>query len=230
LRTAQLNLSYTKITAPIAGRIGQSSFSVGNLVGPTSNALARIVQVDPIRVVFSVSDQTLLQIRESAGDVSREELYTRFVPTLRLSNGSAYGKSGQVDFIGNEVDPQTGTIPVWARFDNPNGVLVPGQYATVVIRRAQPRRRPIVPLGAVQQDRDGQFVLLLDDKNQVQSRRVKTGAQIGQDWAVNEGLQGGERLIIEGIQNARPGLTVQPVQASSANSAQPPGGQPATQR
>lgn len=213
VRQADLNLSYTTIRAPIAGRIGTAAFAVGSFVGPSSGALARVVQVDPIRVVFSVSDRTILDFRGGAGDASKEELARRFVPTLRLSNGREYPDNGEIEFAGNEIDPATGTLPVRARFPNPDALLVPGQFVTVVVRPSDPRLRPVVPIGAVQLDREGRFVLILEDSDKVAVRRIRTGTQIGQNWTVEEGLQGGETLIVQGFQNARPGGAVRVVPA-----------------
>jgi membrane fusion protein (multidrug efflux system) len=198
VRQAELNLSYTTIRAPFSGRIGRAAFAVGSLVGPASEPLARIVQVDPIRVVFSVSDQSILEFRFAAPAGGSTEA---FVPVLKLSSGHAYPHGGEIDFLGNEFDPRTGTVPVRARFPNPDGILVPGQFVTVTVRPAAAQRRPL---------------LLVDEAGKVVLRRIRVGAQIGQNWVVEEGLEGGERLIIQGFQNARPGATVQVVQAQDA--------------
>jgi membrane fusion protein (multidrug efflux system) len=215
VRQAELNLGYTTIKSPLTGRIGRAAFSIGSLVGPTSDPLARVVQMDPIRVVFSVSDKAILQLRQDAAGLSDKELSKRFVPTLRLSTGEAYPASGSIEFVGNEVDPQTGTIPVWARFPNPDSLLVPGQFVTVVVRRAEPESRPLVPAQAVQQDRDGRYVLTVGPDNKVAIQRIRVSRQVGQDWVVEDGLKGGEQLIVQGMQNARPGETVQAVPAQS---------------
>lgn len=211
VRQAELNLSYTHIRSPMAGRIGVAAFAVGSFVGPSSGTLARVVQVDPIRVVFSVSDRVILDMREAAGAGTNEELATRYAPTLRLSNGSAFPQPGRIAFAGNELDPRTGTLPVRAQFPNAEGLLVPGQFVTVVIRATEPRRRPVVPVGAVQLDREGRFVLLVDKDGAVALRRIRTGSQIGQNWTVDDGLSGGESLIVQGGQNVRPGMKVQTV-------------------
>jgi membrane fusion protein (multidrug efflux system) len=216
VRQADLNLGYTRIKAPIAGRIGTAAFAVGSFVGPTSGTLARVVQVDPIRVVFSVSDQVILDLREGAGNVGKEEVSRTYVPMLRLSNGRDYPGKGEIEFAGNEFDPRTGTLPIRARFANPDAVLVPGQFVTVAIRSTTPQRRPVVPLGAVQLDREGRFVLVLDGDNKVAVRRIRTGTQIGQNWTVEEGLEGGENLIVQGFQNARPGAAVRVVPVQGA--------------
>nr|WP_244644497.1 efflux RND transporter periplasmic adaptor subunit [Azorhizobium oxalatiphilum] len=219
VRQAELNLSYTRIQSPIAGRIGTAAFAVGSLVGPSSGPLARVVQVDPIRVVFSVSDRAILDLRGATGGASKEDLAARFTPTLRLSNGTPFAASGKIAFAGNELDPRTGTLPVRAIFPNPDGVLVPGQFVTVLIRTTEPRRLPVVPLGAVQLDRDGRFVLLADASDTAVVKRIRTGRQIGQTYAVEEGLSGGERLIVEGLQHVRPGAKVRVMPASGTGAA-----------
>lgn len=214
VRKAELNVGYTAIKTPITGRIGAAAFSVGSLVGPSSGALARVVQIDPIRVVFSVNDRTILDLRESVTDFDERKVAGSFVPTLRLSNGRDYPIKGTIEFIGNEIDQATGTLPIRARFPNPDGVLVPGQFVTITVRPANPQTRPVVPVGAVQLDRQGRFVLLLDESGKVAERRIKTGAQLGQNWIVEDGLKGGEKVILQGFQNARPGAAVRVVPAA----------------
>jgi membrane fusion protein (multidrug efflux system) len=224
LQTAQLNLSYTQVSSPIDGRIGVSTYTEGNLVGPTSNPLARVVQINPIRVVFSISDRDLLSVRQEAGNAPREEIYRRFVPTLRLPTGTQYPQSGTVEFINNEIDPATGTIPVRASFPNPQDLLLPGDYVTVMIRPAKAKPRLIVPLAAVQQDRNGKFVLVVGPDNRTTERRIEANTQLDQSWVVDGGLQEGETLVVEGAQNVRPGMVVNPVAAAPANQALPASG------
>jgi membrane fusion protein (multidrug efflux system) len=222
MKLAELNLGYASIKAPIAGRIGRANFSIGSLIGPSSTALARVVQIDPIRVVFSVSDRAILQLRTGAIDASTEELSKRFIPRLRLTSGDEYPEPGMIEFVGNEFDPRTGTLPVWAQFPNPRSILVPGQFLTVVVRTAAAPQRPMVPVNAVEQDRDGRFVLLVDDADKVAVRRIQVGTQIGQTWAVDDGLKGGERLIVDGMTNARPGTLVRTVPSDAWTGAATP--------
>lgn len=225
VRQAELNLSYTVLKAPFSGRIGRAAFSVGSLVTPSSGSLARIVQMDPIRVVFSVSDRTFVELRTKSDGLSNEEMAKQFVPTLRLSSGKDYPPAGLIEFVGNEIDSQTGTIPVRARFPNPDALLIPGQFVTVIVRPAEPQRRPVVPVGAVQLDRDGRFVLVLDKDNKVVVKRISVGAQLGQNWVVEKGLEGGENLIVQGFQNARPGAVVRVVRSESGAPVQTSGEQ-----
>ncbi|WP_208250494.1 efflux RND transporter periplasmic adaptor subunit [Rhizobium sp. T1470] len=214
---AELNLSYARISSPIEGRIGAAQLSDGSFVSGSSMTLARVVEMDPIRVVFSVTDRSILELRAAAGGISKDELAGKFVPTLRLSNGQEYKGPGKIEFFGNEIDEATGTLSIRTLFPNPDFLLVPGQFVTVIVSEAEKKMRPIVPLGAVQQDREGKFVLLVNENNEVALRRIKVSEQVGGNWAVDDGLKGGESLIVEGIQNVAEGLAVTVTQASPAN-------------
>ncbi|WP_373414236.1 efflux RND transporter periplasmic adaptor subunit [Ensifer aridi] len=204
---AELNLAYTNVKSPLRGRIGRAAFAVGSLVGPSSAPLARVVQTDPIRVVFSVSDRSILDLRAAAG-ASKDELAKGFVPRLRLSNGEPYTERGEIEFFENEVDVQTGTLAIRALFANPRSILMSGQFVTVVVRRAEPELRPVAPVGSVGQDRDGRFVLLVDEQNRASLQRIRVSRQVGDNWVVEEGLKGGEKLIVQGIQRVSPGALV----------------------
>ncbi|MBB3659221.1 membrane fusion protein (multidrug efflux system) [Rhizobium sp. BK650] len=215
---AELNLSYAHIVSPIDGRIGAAELSVGSFVSGSSMALARVVEMDPIRVVFSVSDRSILELRANRGNIGKEELAGSYKPSLRLSNGQPYTEPGTIEFFGNEIDPATGTLAVLALFPNPDALLIPGQFVTVVISEREKTLRPVVPLGAVQQDRDGKYVLLVNAQNAVELRRIKTGEQIEGSWVVEDGLKGGEKLIVDGLQNVSEGLVVEPTEALPTDS------------
>lgn len=214
---AELNLSYARISSPIAGRIGAAQLSDGSFVSGSSMTLARVVEMEPIRVVFSVTDRSILELRAAAGGISKDELAGRFVPTLRLSNGQEYKQPGKIEFFGNEIDEATGTLSIRTLFPNPDFLLIPGQFVTVIVSETEKKMRPIVPLGAVQQDREGKFVLLVNEKNEVALRRIKVSEQVGGTFAVDDGLKGGESLIVEGIQNVAEGLAVTVTQVSPAD-------------
>jgi membrane fusion protein (multidrug efflux system) len=177
-----------------------------------------VVELDPIRVVFSVADRDVVSLRQSTGQ-EQAKVKQLFVPRLRLSNGSAYGQPGSIEFVDNRVDPNTGTLAVWARFDNPQALLLPGQFVNVTVRAAEPDRRPVVPVTAVQQDKQGKFVLVVGPDDVTQERRIAATRQSGQDWIVDSGLQPGELVIVQGLQKARAGA---PVQATRAPPEQPP--------
>ena len=208
LKRSRLDLGYTTVKAPITGRIGRTAFTRGNLVNPASGPLARIVQIDPIRVVYSVSENDLVAIKMALKDAARGKKHPMLAPRIKLPEGQVLKTAGQIDFVDNTVDPGTGTIAVWALFDNPNGTLLPGQYVTVLVARSQAKLMTVVPQSAILEDHDGRYVLVVNDQNQVAMRRVKTGPVIGINWAIKSGLAVNERVIVEGVQKARPGQIV----------------------
>jgi len=210
LHSAELNLSYTEIQAPIAGRIGRPLITRGNLVGPQSGTLARIVQTDPVRVVFSLSEGEVVAWRRARIAGTRGADASRYVYTLRLPDGSDFASPGALDFIESEVDPATGTIPVRAVFSNPEGLLVPGQNVTLRVAEDDPPTVPVVRQSAVQQDRQGRYVYVLEADDTVTRRPIVFGARVADGWVVQSGLQGGETVVVQGLQRLRPGLPVRP--------------------
>jgi membrane fusion protein (multidrug efflux system) len=217
LATAAINLSYTKIVSPTDGRIGKALFSVGSLLTPASAALATVEQMEPIRVVFAVPDRDVVSAEQQAG-TTPEKIAAQLSLDLRLSNGTKYGHSGRIELINNQVDQTTGTVTVWGRFDNPEQLLLPGAFVTVDLHTAQPEHRPMVPVAAVQQDKQGAFVLVVGPDNGVKEQRVTLGRQVGQYFVVADGLSGGEHVIVEGIQKVQPGQTVNPLPRSATAS------------
>jgi membrane fusion protein (multidrug efflux system) len=208
LTSSQLDLSYTTIKAPISGRLGRTVFTKGNLVNQASGPLARIVQLDPIRVVYSISQNDLTAIQMALKDSSQQDQYPILIPRIKLQSGEIYEPPGQVDFVNNQVDTGTGTIAVWAVFDNHEGLLLPGQYVTVLVSHSQAEMLPVVPQAAIQEDSEGRYVLVVDGDNRVLERRVKTGPVIGSMWAVESGLAAKENVIVQGVQKVRPGMVV----------------------
>jgi RND family efflux transporter MFP subunit len=208
LKRSQLDLGYTMVKAPITGRIGRTAFTRGNLVNPASGPLARIVQIDPIRVAYSISENDLVAIKMALKDAAGEKKHPILAPRIKLPGGQILKISGQIDFVDNTVDPDTGTIAVWTLFDNPDGALLPGQYVTVLVARSQPEVMTVVPQSAVLEDHDGRYVLVVDDQNQVAVRRVETGPVVGINWAIKSGLSVNESVIIEGVQKVQPGQFV----------------------
>lgn len=214
LERSELDLGYTTLKAPISGRIGRTAFTRGNLVGPTSGPLARIVQLNPIRVVYSISENDLSAVHSALKDADQRRKNALLVPRIRLADGEVYNGAGKIDFVNNEVDPSTGTIAVRAVFDNPDGLLLPGQYATVLVSRSKPKVLPVVPQSAVQEDREGPYVLVVDDQSRVIQRRIKTGPFVGSHWAIESGLAKGEMIIVQGVQKVHPGQTVKTTMAT----------------
>ena len=212
LAQAKLNLSYCTITAPIAGRIGTVSLTKGNLVTPTTPALGTINQLDPIRVVFSVSYRVLVAAEQKTG-ATQGQLAAGVTVDLKLPDSSTYKPSGKIAFLNNQVNSQTGTVSVYADFPNPDRVLLPGGFVTVELHRSKPEERPLAAVEAVQTDRSGSYVLVVGPNDDVQERPITLGPQIDQDFIVEKGLVGGERVIVAGVQKVKPGETVRPVPA-----------------
>ena len=206
LQIAQLNLSYTEISAPIAGRIGLTSYTVGNLVGPDSNVLATIVSEDPIYVTFPVSTRVILDVRKHAVQAGKA---AEFVVRAQLPDGTTYDHPGKVNFLDIEADQTTDTIIVRAEFANPEGLLVDGEFVNVRVERDKPEQRLVVPQPALQLDQAGSYVLLVNNQDEVEQRRVQTGQSYEGNLVVQSGLQAGDRVIVEGIQKVRPGMKVQ---------------------
>ncbi len=217
LAQAALNLSYCTITSPIAGRIGAVTLTKGNLVTPSTSALATINQLDPIRIVFSVSASVLVAVEQRTG-ATPAQTAASLVVHLTLPDGSQYAYPGKIAFLGNEVDVTTGTVSVYADFPNPTGLLLPGAFVNVETQQAKPEERPLVPVAAVQTDQNGRYVLLVGSDDRVQQQSVTLGQQVAQNFIVTKGLAGGERVIVEGVQKVKPGETVHPVEAAPPES------------
>lgn len=221
VRQAELNLAYTRITAPIAGRINESRVDPGNLVGhgePT--LLSTIVRWDPIHVKFAVGERDVLRLRREAaerGGAARADpaIY------LRLVDGTDYPLAGRIDYVDNRVDPDTGTIGVRAVFDNPDELLVPGIFARVRIP-LPPRAALLVPEVALQRDLAGYFLLLVNAEGVVERRNVTVAELIGAARVITAGLEDDAFVIINGLQRARPGLKVTPQKTTF----RPPSGGP----
>jgi len=209
LELAQIDLDYTTIEAPMDGRLGKSFYKKGDLVSPASRPLAEIVSVDPIRVLFSVSEKQIDIIQQAFIDAKSEKDKGGLKVHLEFPNKTEYAQTGRIAFIDNKMDPATGTIAVWARFDNPRGRLVPGEYVNVFVRSTKPDMKPAVLQRAVQTDREGDFVYVVDNANTVNKRRIQTGPALEDRFIVKSGLDKGERVIIQGLQKVRPDIKVQ---------------------
>jgi membrane fusion protein, multidrug efflux system len=208
LRDAQLQLSYTQIKSPIAGRIGRAAFSPGNLVSPDSGVLATVVSENPIRVLFPVTQRELLEARRSGGTGG-----DNIVARLRLADGSIYKETGKIDFLDVTVDSKTDTQLARATFPNPDGMLTDGQTVRVIIEGEKVPEVVAVPQAAIAQDQTGPYVFVVTDKNVAEQRRVRTGTAREGLIAVADGLKAGERVIVQGQQRVRPGMTVNPTLA-----------------
>lgn len=213
LRDAEIQLSYTEIKSPIDGRIGRAAVSPGNLVGPDSGVLATVVRENPIRVLFSITQRELLDARRDT--TSGDALVVR----LRLADGSLYKEKGKLDFIDVTADAKTDGQMVRAVFDNKEGLLTDGQTVRVIVEGEKVPTVVAVPQAAIAQDQSGSYLFVVNDKNVAEQRRVKTGVARDGLVAITEGLKAGEKVIIQGQQRVRPGITVTPTQAPPAASA-----------
>jgi membrane fusion protein (multidrug efflux system) len=209
LQEAEINLGYTEIRSPIAGRIGRAAYSVGNFVGPEAGALALIVSQDPIYVTFPVSQRQLLDAR--AQQMSGEAAVKELVVHARLPDGTIYPHPGRLSFLGVQVDRGTDTVAVRADFPNPERVLVDGQFVGVTVQRQQPQLAITVPQTAIQIDQAGPYVLIVDGDKKVAVRRIGLGSGGREgDAVIEKGLAEGETVLVEGIQKVRPGQVVNP--------------------
>lgn len=218
LAQAQLNLGYCTIAAPIAGRIGAVTLTKGNLVTPSTPALATINQLDPIRVVFSIAYRVMVDVEQKTR-ATQGQIASRLTVDLKLPDGSEYKPAGKIAFLNNAVNTQTGTVSVYADFANSDRLLLPGAFVTVEVHRAKPLEQPLVPAEALQTDQSGSYALIVGPDDKVVQRPVTLGPQIAQNFIVTKGLSGGERVIVAGMQKVKPGEKVNPVPAPTAPAA-----------
>ncbi len=210
LEQARIELGYVEIMAPFTGEIGRELFSRGALVGPTSGPLARLVNTDPVRIVFSISDRILLDVRREIAEGNAPDLAFR----LDLANGDRYNAPARIEFIANEADPVTATVPVRLIVENPDRLLIPGQFVDVVVGPADPPVLPVVAQTAVLQDRDGRYVYVLGENDTVAQRRIEVDSLVQGGWAVTGGLEAGEVVVVQGLQRLSDGVTVTPSAAA----------------
>lgn len=204
LDTANINLSYTDIVSPISGKISRTNLTSGNVVGPDSGVLTLIVSQDPMYVTFPVSQRDLLQSQIAGHQVDANGLKVK----IRFADGSMYDQSGTINFIDVSVDRSTDTVLARASVPNPAGVLIDGQLINVVLEASQPETKVMIPQAALIADQEGIYVFIVENGKAV-VRRVKPGGEVGANVVIEQGLQGGEQIIVEGLQSVRPGLAVQ---------------------
>jgi len=216
LAAAKLNLSYTHIYAPFSGRIDRNLVDVGNLVGSgQATPLATIVRHDPMYVYFTASERELLryfEIRRKRKTVAGEGEPTPAY--LGLATEDGFPHVGQVDYSSNRVDPDTGTIELRGVFPNADRVLIPGLFARIRLPLTR-EKALLVPDAAISFDQGGQYLLVVNDKNTVEYRRVKRGALIEGMRVIAEGIETEDWVVTIGVERARPGLTVKPKQVET---------------
>ena len=208
--SADVNLGFTKIVAPITGRIGRSAVSAGDLVGPNTGNLTTLVSIDPIEALFQISEATYVSAlgRRVETNLNVEQLRDIEV-TLELTNGLIYPEVGKIDYFANRIDQSTGTLEARARIPNPHSLLVPGQYVRVILQDTNFLEALFLPQAAVQADQQGSFVLVVDTDSMVARRNVELGRRLDDKVLVKRGVEEGDRVIVRGLQQVRPGLPVQ---------------------
>jgi membrane fusion protein (multidrug efflux system) len=205
LQTASLNLQYGSITAPISGLIGDTQVPVGGLVQPgAGQPLTTIVPLDPIWVRFKVSEAQYLTLKNAPPQKAP-------VLHLTLADNTVFPHAGSIANALNQVDSRTGTLEMQAQFPNPQHKLLPGQFGRVRYVSGRRTGAILVPQRAVQQNQSIQMVYVVGRDNKVQARPVRTGPRVGESWIIDNGIQAGDRVIVEGLLTVRPGAAVNPV-------------------
>ncbi len=225
VETARINLDYTRVAAPISGRIGRSSVTPGALVtAGQSAALATVQQLDTIYVDVTQSSAELLRLkRDLASGQLKAAGANQASVKLMLEDGSVYPEAGKLQFSDVTVDQSTGSITLRAVFPNPKGDLLPGMYVRAVLEEGGEDRAILVPQQGVTRDTKGNpTALVVGAENKVELRVLKTRRTVGDKWLVSEGLKAGDKLIVDGLQKIGPGMPVNPVPALSADKAAAP--------
>jgi len=219
LRTAELNLSYTKVTAPISGITSLEQVSEGSLIGTdaTSSLLTSITQINPVYVNFSFTDSEAAEIRklrEARGATGQDADRLRI--KILFGDGQAYDQEGVIDFTSSSLDTETGTIGARAVVDNPDQRLIPGQFVRASILGITIDDAILVPKAALMQSPQGQFVYVVNKENVAEVRPITISRELPDEWIVSKGLEPGDRIITEGVIKAAPGKAVQPVEPKAA--------------
>ncbi len=207
LTEARLNLSYTKVEAPVSGVASRSLRSEGSLVGGPETLLTTVMQVDPIWVNFGIPDNEQAQLARDV-QAGRVNIPKNFEVDLRLADGSIYGATGKLNFSDVRVSPTTGTREARAELPNPQRVLRPGEFVRVILRGATRPNALTVPQRAVLEGPQGKFVYVVNEKNQAEPRPIEVGDWAGDSWVINNGIKPGDRVIVEGLMRLGPGAPV----------------------
>jgi RND family efflux transporter MFP subunit len=203
---AKLDLDYTRVVAPVAGRVSRAEITVGNYVTSGQDVLTSIVSVDPIYVVFEGDERSYLRL---TGDGSARSV------SIGLAGSEGFPYSGTLNFIDNAIDPRNGTLRTRAVLPNPDGRFVPGLFARVRVGSGAPHSAVLVPDTAIGTDQDRRFVLVVGSDNKVEHRPVSLGGVANGQRIILTGLSAGERVVISGLHRARPGSVVTPQEAAS---------------
>lgn len=219
VREAELNLSYTTVTAPVSGISGRFNFSEGALVEPNTSLLTTIVQLSPIWVRFSFSDNELAELGGRLNERNVKEV------TLVLPDGTVYKEKGKLNFAASQIDPALGTQQLRATFENKDRRLLPGQFVRARVITGQREGVFLLPQPAVMNSDQGNFVYVVNAENQAVAQPVTTGDWAGKEWVVLDGLKAGDKVIVDNLLKVRPGMPVSP-QLPGARPSQGAGPQP----
>jgi membrane fusion protein (multidrug efflux system) len=217
LTEAKLNMQYTRVEAPVSGITTRALPSEGTLISGPSVLLTTVVQVDPMWVNFGIPDNEAAKLQKDV-DAGRLKLPQKFEVELRLADGSVHPQRGTLSFSDVRIAPATGTREARAELPNKDGTLSPGQHVRVVLKGATRPNAVLVPQRSVLEGPQGKFVYVVNDKSQVEARPVQVGEWAGEQWIVNEGLKGGERVVVDGVMKIGPGA---PVKVAEKPAAQP---------
>ena len=223
LEIAQINLDYTEIRSPIDGRIGRSSVTVGNVLGPNSGVLTTVVSQDPMYVLFTVPTRRAIELRQ---EYAENGGFDAVKVRLRLPDGRLYEQIGKLDFINNAIAQDTDTVTVRGGIPNPvlasqtaGGVnlreLIADEFVTVLLESVKPKEVIAVPRAAILSDQEGSYVYVVDDQNIARQRRVRLGELTPEKAGIVDGLKEGEQVIVDGVQRARPNAPVTPAPVAS---------------
>jgi RND family efflux transporter MFP subunit len=213
VEAAKLNLAYTKVVAPISGRISRRLLDPGNLIKADETVLTSIVSDDPIYAYFDIDERTLLRLRRMVRQTQSIFVRKQDVPVmLGLSDEEGFPHVGKIDFSDNRLDPMTGTLRVRGVFDNPQHLLSPGLFVRIRLPIGHPYEAILIAEQALGTDQGQKFVYVVNEQNEVEYRRVQVGSVFDGLRVITEGLSKDERVIISGLQRARAGLVVEPRQ------------------
>jgi membrane fusion protein (multidrug efflux system) len=202
LDTAKINLGYTEINSPITGKIGRTNITKGNVVSPETGPLTLVVSQDPMYVTFPVSQTQVLQARQQ-GQTHIDDIKV----ILKFSDGSTYDQVGHINFVDVTVDRATDAVTVRATIANPKGLLIDSQLVRVMLESGTPMEKLVIPQASLIADQQGSYVFVVDD-GKAAVRRIKVGEESGTGVVIESGLSAGDLVIVEGLQNLRPGTPV----------------------
>lgn len=223
VKTANLNLDYTRITSPIDGILGRTQIRVGGLISANTSLLTTVYASDPMYVNFSISERRMIELQRRLDLHAGDPVRTDGVFKIILADGSKYPQKAKLNLIDAAVDETTGTLPIRLEVENPDRQLLAGMFARVVVVADQLPSALLVPQRAVQELQGRTSLWIVGAENKAEKRDVTMGARIGSDWVVTDGLKPGETIAVDGTQKLKPGMPLapQPLEAPPAETAEP---------